>query len=79
MGRNTGECRECGSGAAHCHGTLIQHWSGRPECTEADCSSPELTLHTFVVDCDVVACECSQPIGSEARLASSTGLASSSG
>ncbi|BBZ36661.1 hypothetical protein MCNF_52660 [Mycolicibacterium confluentis] len=72
-------CRACDADEAHCHGTLIVHGAGRPECTEDGCGTPELTMHTFVVDCDVVACECGQPIGSGARFASSTGLASSSG
>jgi hypothetical protein len=63
-------CRGCDAGEAHCHGTLIVHWGARPECTEPDCAAPELTLHTFVVDCDAVACECAQPIGSGARFAS---------
>ena len=63
----------------HCHGTLIRHWSGRPDCTEEGCDGAELIVHTFVVDCEGLRCECAQPIGSGARLASSTGLASGSG
>ncbi len=72
-------CRECAADLAHCHGTLIRHAGGRPECTDDSCSAPELTVHTYVVDCDVIGCECAQPIGSGARFASSTGLASGSG
>lgn len=57
-------CRECAPGVAHCHGSLIQHSAGRPECTDPDCTLPELSVHTFVVDCADAGCECGQPIGS---------------
>jgi hypothetical protein len=42
----------------HCHGTLIRHWLHRSECTDEDCAGPELVLHSFVVDCDAVGCDC---------------------
>ncbi|CAJ1578534.1 hypothetical protein MU0050_000109 [[Mycobacterium] wendilense] len=64
-------CRACAAETAHCHGTLIRHWSGRPECTEDGCESPELTLHAFDIDCVAVSCGCDQPIGSGARWVSS--------
>jgi hypothetical protein len=59
-------CRECRANLDHCHGTIIRHsqgrfW-GRLECTEPDCVSPELFVHTFVVDCDAVGCECSENV-----------------
>ncbi|HTY33500.1 hypothetical protein [Mycobacterium sp.] len=52
------ECRECRAGLDHCHGTIIRHSLRRWECTEPDCDSPELLVHTFVVDCDAVGCGC---------------------
>lgn len=51
-------CRACRARLAHCHGTLIRHPTLRAECTEADCTSPELVLHTLVIDCDAVGCAC---------------------
>ncbi len=53
-------CRECHSGMAHCHGTLIRHWLHGSECTEDGCTSPELVLHSLVIDCDAVGCDCNQ-------------------
>ncbi|OYN77267.1 hypothetical protein CG716_18840 [Mycolicibacterium sphagni] len=53
-------CRECTAGLGHCHGTLIRHTAHRAECTEGGCGSPELVLHTFVIDCDTVGCDCTQ-------------------
>jgi hypothetical protein len=72
-------CRECEAGLEHCHGTLIRHALWHSECTEEDCGSPELIVHTLVVDCDVVGCECTQPIGSDAAFSSSTGSTARSG
>jgi hypothetical protein len=51
-------CRDCRAGLDHCHGTIIHHPVGRSECTEADCVAPELFLHTFFIDCDVIGCGC---------------------
>ncbi|WP_260861203.1 hypothetical protein [Mycobacterium simulans] len=51
-------CRDCRAGLDHCHGTIIRHSVGWPECTEAECTSPELVAHSFVIDCDVVGCRC---------------------
>lgn len=59
-------CRECEAELEHCHGTVIRHTLRYAECTEGDCAGPELTVHTFVVDCEVIGCECAQPIGSSA-------------
>ncbi|TDO14766.1 hypothetical protein EV580_2903 [Mycobacterium sp. BK086] len=53
-------CRECAAGLRHCHGTLILHAVHRGECTEVGCDAPELVVHTFVIDCDTVGCDCSQ-------------------
>ncbi|OBG76776.1 hypothetical protein A5714_15385 [Mycobacterium sp. E2462] len=58
------DCRDCRAGLDHCHGTIIRHaqgrfW-GRAECTEPDCTSPELVAHTFVIDCDAVGCACAE-------------------
>lgn len=67
-------CRECtadgGLGIEHCHGTLIVHTLWRSECTDDQCTTPELFTHTFVIDCDAVGCECVQPIGSAEVFAS---------
>jgi hypothetical protein len=51
------ECRDCLAGLEHCHGTVIHHLWGRPECTEEDCTTPE-GLHTFRIDCETVGCRC---------------------
>jgi len=58
-------CRDCRAGLDHCHGTIIRHWLGRSECTEADCTVPELFAHTFVIDCDAVGCGCAEETGSD--------------
>jgi hypothetical protein len=52
------DCRHCRAGLHHCHGTIIHHTLHRSECTEADCFSPELVPHAFVIDCDAVGCSC---------------------
>jgi hypothetical protein len=53
-------CRECLAGLAHCHGTMIRHSLHCSECTEDDCTCPELIVHALVVDCDAVGCNCGQ-------------------
>jgi hypothetical protein len=53
-------CRECRHGIAHCHGTLIRHSRFRAECTENECTSSELIVHTYLVDCDAIGCDCDQ-------------------
>ncbi|WP_264038081.1 hypothetical protein [Mycolicibacterium tokaiense] len=55
---------------ADCTGTLIVHALLRSDCTEDQCTTPEIMAHAFVVDCDAVGCECAQPIGSAAVRAS---------
>lgn len=65
--QKSGTCRECGVEHEHCHGTVILHVGLRPECTEADCVTPE-ALHGYTIDCFAVGCECAQwladqPIG----------------
>ncbi|MDY6871709.1 MAG: hypothetical protein SV966_14775 [Actinomycetota bacterium] len=54
------ECRECRAGLEHCHGTVIRHVRCRTECTEDDCTAPEV-VHTFTIDCEAVDCLCGQP------------------
>ncbi|WP_099025888.1 hypothetical protein [Mycolicibacterium palauense] len=63
-------CRLCAAGLQHCHGTLIRHSLGHAECTEDGCTTPEAVVHTFVIDCDAVGCDCAQPIGSTVVFAS---------
>jgi hypothetical protein len=53
-------CPDCRAGLEHCHGTIIRHWLHRSECTEDGCTSPESLLHTFVVDCGAVGCDCAR-------------------
>jgi len=52
------DCRDCRAGLDHCHGTIIRHLLRRAECTEPDCVSPETSAHTFLIDCAVVGCAC---------------------
>jgi hypothetical protein len=63
----------------YCHGTLIVHALLRSDCTEDNCTTPELMGHAFVIDCDTVGCECAQPMGSADVFASSTASTSGSG
>lgn len=51
-------CRDCMAERLHCHGTLIEHWGQRPDCTEPDCSSPEVLLHALTIDCEAIGCGC---------------------
>ncbi|KRD05007.1 hypothetical protein ASE48_20505 [Mycobacterium sp. Root265] len=62
--QKSGTCRECGVEHEHCHGTVILHIGLRPECTEADCVTPE-ALHGYTIDCYAVGCGCAldQPMG----------------
>jgi hypothetical protein len=53
------QCRECRAGLEHCHGTVIHHVRHRAECTEDDCTTPEV-VHTFSIDCEAVGCVCGQ-------------------
>lgn len=53
------ECRDCRAGRVHCHGTLIRHHAGRPQCTEPGCEHAELFLHVLTIDCDAIGCDCS--------------------
>ncbi|MDD4868375.1 MAG: hypothetical protein PHQ28_15055 [Mycobacterium sp.] len=86
------DCPDCRAGLDHCHGTIVRHALRRWECTEPDCTSPELCRHTFGIDCDAIGCGgCSestalagpggrQPIGSMLECtASATAPASASG
>lgn len=52
------DCRECIAGRPHCHGTLIRHAGQRWQCTEPDCTYPEVLLHSLSIDCEAVGCEC---------------------
>jgi hypothetical protein len=62
MGENpvVKECRECVSGRPHCHGTLIHHHGQPPQCTDPDCSHPEVLLHSLSVDCEAIGCHCGE-------------------
>lgn len=52
------DCRECVAGRPHCHGTLIRHSTQHGQCTDPECSHPELLLHSLTIDCDAVGCDC---------------------
>lgn len=52
------DCRECLAGRPHCHGTLIRHSTQYWQCTDSDCSHPELLLHSLTMDCEAIGCEC---------------------
>ena len=54
------QCRECVAGRPHCHGTLIHHYEQKPQCTDPECSHPEVLLHSLVVDCDAIGCQCGE-------------------
>jgi hypothetical protein len=54
------QCRECAVGRPHCHGTLIHHLGQKPQCTDPDCSHPEVLLHSLIVDCDAIGCLCGE-------------------
>lgn len=62
MGENgvVNECRECLAGKPHCHGTLIHHWGQQSQCTDPDCSHPEVLLHSLSVDCEAIGCDCGE-------------------
>jgi hypothetical protein len=51
------DCRECLAGRPHCHGTLIRH-STSWQCTDPDCTHPELLLHSLSIDCAALGCPC---------------------
>lgn len=53
-------CRECLAARPHCHGTLIRHSTQQWQCTDTDCSHPELLLHSLTIDCDAVGCDCQE-------------------
>ncbi|MGI9124749.1 MAG: hypothetical protein ACR2JM_08350 [Mycobacterium sp.] len=57
------ECRECATGRPHCHGTLIRHSGHHLQCTEPDCSHPEVLLHSLTVDCEAIGCDCTEDRG----------------
>jgi len=67
------DCRECLAGQPHCHGTLIhhggrhggQHWGQQSQCTDPDCTHPEVLLHSLSVDCDVIGCDCGEGTGDQ--------------
>jgi len=52
------QCRECLADSPHCHGTLVRHPGHRGQCTDPDCTHPEVLLHSLIVDCEAIGCEC---------------------
>ena len=53
-------CRDCTAAVDHCHGTLVIHSSGSPECTEPECLDYEYVRHYLVLDCSEITggCQC---------------------
>jgi hypothetical protein len=51
-------CPRCRADVAHCHGTLIEHLLGHPECTDDGCADFAPALHALAVGCDELACRC---------------------
>lgn len=49
-------CFDCGDRVEHCHGTLIRHTRDLAECTEPECTVPEVACHALVIDCVELAC-----------------------
>lgn len=43
-----------------CHGTLVIHAVGAPECTEPECVDLEYVRHSLVLECEEVTggCQC---------------------
>jgi hypothetical protein len=50
-------CFDCGDRVEHCHGTLVRHTRDVAECTEQECTVPELACHTLVLDCVELNCQ----------------------
>ncbi len=44
-------CRDCDAAIDHCHGTLLIHSAGLPECTESGCVDLEYVRHFLVLEC----------------------------
>ena len=58
--RGSANVSEPGAGRPHCHGTLIHHWGQQAQCTDSDCTHPEVLLHSLSVDCDAIGCDCGE-------------------
>lgn len=52
------DCRECRTGLAHCHGTIVDHLLGTPECTDAGCTDTHPVLHAYAIGCEAIGCWC---------------------
>lgn len=62
-------CPDCERWAEHCHGTLVRHVGGPPECTDAACGLPDTDRHDLVVVCaELAGCGCTDvPAGGGRR------------
>ncbi|HET6500968.1 MAG TPA: hypothetical protein VFG87_09430 [Amycolatopsis sp.] len=58
------DCRSCLSGLDHCHGTLVVHENGDPECT-APCADIDEARHRLLVTCAELdgGCRCAVEVG----------------
>jgi len=54
----TSRCPDCAQALDHCHGDLVVHASGRPECTDPACVELDVPRHRNVVGCDALGCTC---------------------
>ena len=46
------------TGSDICHGTLVVHVVGAPECTEPDCVDLEYVRHSLVLECENITGGC---------------------
>lgn len=56
-------CTDCLAELDHCHGTLVEHHDGDPECTDSACGDLDRRRHDLISDCEIIlgGCGCSQP------------------
>jgi hypothetical protein len=54
-------CVACARDLDHCHGTLVVHVDGGPDCTEPRCDDPDPVRHAMLVDCVSTALRCCVP------------------
>lgn len=62
----------CGTGLAHCHGTLVLHADGTVECEDVEVCGGDELQHELWVACDELGCGC---VGDEEPLVAGPRLA----
>lgn len=64
-------CPDCVAGLDHCHGTLVDHHDGAPECTEPRCAALDPARHSLRLDCaELPGCDCTPDYAEWLTLAS---------